>query len=249
MRDFLEISIMFIILTPLEFLFPYVKINFISKRVLEDIFYFILNSISRVMILTPLLSLLADQFSRSNIIFSLNIENQSYVLQLFILVVIQDSISFFGHYFLHKIPLLWNIHKLHHSSNELTSSSGLRHSLWEMLYNSTLLTLFTSFLQVNFNVRLIVSIGFQVICLFQHSNINWNFNQLISAIFITPHNHRWHHSINNILPKGQNFGFLFTFWDRVFKSFYLPNERPSIGLNDQDFPQNKFKAYIYPLLK
>merc|ERR1712107_332507 len=56
--------------------------------------------------------------------------------------------------------------------------------------------------------------------LLSHSNIDTHCG-VLSYIFNTPENHRWHHS-PSVEESNSNYSELFTLWDIVFGTFYSP---------------------------
>jgi sterol desaturase/sphingolipid hydroxylase (fatty acid hydroxylase superfamily) len=80
---------------------------------------------------------------------------------------------------------------------------------------------------------------------------------LLNYLFVTPEVHRWHHSAQ--VPEGYgyscNYGVEFSFWDIVFRTFYLPVKNgvaeqperigyPCGGLPDEG---NYLKLLLVPL--
>jgi Fatty acid hydroxylase superfamily len=55
-------------------------------------------------------------------------------------IVVLDFFTFFAHYLQHKIPLMWQFHKVHHSALVLVPMTNLRfhpvQEVWDALWNS-----------------------------------------------------------------------------------------------------------------
>ncbi len=81
-----------------------------------------------------------------------------------------------------------------------------------------------------------------------HSNINVKTGWL-QFVINGPEMHRWHHA-KEITEGGINFGTKFAFWDWIFGTAYLPNEKPSgYGLDDSEFPVNYFSQHLFAFRK
>lgn len=230
-----------------EKFFPLKKQTHIQRENLENISWYILNQ----MFLFFGLNLLTQELTHRVSIFfnryTFDISQSNVVFQFIVIATFTDLASYLGHRFLHRSDFLWNFHKLHHSSENLNALSSLRHHWLEIIYHSIFIAVFTSWFVVDLKLRIFLSFVMTFSCYFQHANINLHFPKWVDYIFITPINHRWHHSKNMATYKGMNFGFLFSFWDRVFGTYYLEKEEPVLIGTDSSYPKNLFRRIIYPL--
>ncbi|MBS0176222.1 MAG: sterol desaturase family protein, partial [Nitrospira sp.] len=67
-----------------------------------------------------------------------------------------------------------------------------------------------------------------------HLNVTWN-SAWLGRVFVTPRSHHIHHS-RAPAHQMKNLGALLTIWDRLFGTYYDPDQiqRPlSFGLNEQ----------------
>ncbi|RYE40116.1 MAG: sterol desaturase family protein, partial [Hyphomicrobiales bacterium] len=85
----------------------------------------------------------------------------------------------------------------------------------------------------------------------RHTHLKISFGPLNNVV-LCPHWHQAHHSVD---PRhyDKNFGLLFSFWDRLFGTLYVPHrdEDFRFGLMDRDAHeyQSLFGLYILPLKK
>lgn len=173
---------------------------------------------------------------------------------------------FFTHALQHKIPILWEFHKIHHSAQVMTpitvyrmhpiddlvalsaagTLSGLVLALFHALFDSDIsllsisrLNIFTfAFYFFAYNLR--------------HSHIWLDFGPLASWLLISPAQHQIHHS-NKPIHFDKNFGFMFSFWDRALGSLYLTPQFEKIefgigGGEDQHY-ESLPKLYVLPFKK
>jgi sterol desaturase/sphingolipid hydroxylase (fatty acid hydroxylase superfamily) len=70
-----------------------------------------------------------------------------------------------------------------------------------------------------------------------HMNVTWN-SSWLEWIFVTPRYHHIHHS-KDPAHQGANLGALFTIWDRLFGTYYNPDDAAnelSFGLSEKVSP-------------
>ncbi len=158
--------------------------------------------------------------------------------------VMLDLSTYWSHRLMHKIPLLWRLHALHHSDSDLDVTTTIRHHPAEVL------------VQAGFDAALAVLFGFTpqavllyggvvlVVQTFHHGNVilpsrlRW-----LSRWLITPDLHRLHHSMA-YAENNSNFGNLVPLWDRLFATLRRnPEGEFKVGLaefsgaNSQRFDQ------------
>jgi len=144
-------------------------------------------------------------------------------------LILLDLAIYWQHRLTHKIPLLWRLHRVHHSDIEFdTTTAGRFHTL-EILFSFAL----KAVIAVIFNLSAASIIAFEILLnfssLFNHTNIHFpdKIEKVLRWLLITPDLHRIHHSTYH-KEMNSNFGFSISLWDRLFKSFQ------NKGLNPQD---------------
>ena len=138
-----------------------------------------------------------------------------------------DFSIFASHLAMHKIPLLWKFHRVHHSDEHLDASTTFLFHPIDMMITTVSGALVVLLLGLP---PLAVAIGFGMHLIFsfwQHANVRaLPFQRSMSHVIMTPELHRLHHSTN---PDhyNQNYAALFTFWDLLFRT--LRPSRPGDG--------------------
>jgi sterol desaturase/sphingolipid hydroxylase (fatty acid hydroxylase superfamily) len=130
-------------------------------------------------------------------------------------------------YWMHRLNhsrALWHTHAFHHSSTNLYWASGMRGSPVHFV----LLGIPGLAVQVFFDPQGIVLTLVLVYGAAHNSLIHSNLRlpRVLNWVFVTGESHMVHHGRD---PKlgGSNFGFLFTFWDRVFGTWTDPATVPA----------------------
>lgn len=133
-----------------------------------------------------------------------------------------DFTRYWVHRLDHRVPWLWQFHAVHHSSEHLNSTSGLRMH-WVDIIQLTAIpwVLFGLVFQVSEAVLLPVLLMGAVMDAFQHANLRLNFQNPVlrawNTVFNNPHFHSWHHTRDGSKKDG-NYGQFLTVWDRLFGS-------------------------------
>ncbi|MCC5924243.1 MAG: sterol desaturase family protein [Crocinitomicaceae bacterium] len=175
-------------------------------------------------------------------------------LQLFIFFIISDFVQWNVHVLLHKVPFLWNIHKVHHSVKEMGFAAHLRYHFGEtFVYNSfkyiVLAMIFGFELKSAFIVHgIAITIGH-----LNHANVGWDYGPL-KYIFNNPKMHIWHHAkeLPSTHPYGVNFGISLSLWDYLFKTNHIPHSGRDIELGfdkDEKYAKTFIAQLIAPFKK
>ncbi|MCC7260194.1 MAG: creatininase family protein [Alphaproteobacteria bacterium] len=187
---------------------------------------------------------------------------------LFTLVafIAYDFGQFIIHYALHRIPLLWEFHKIHHSAQVLTPITAYRFHPVELLLTSLSVAFFSGLAQGAFiwlyghPPEVIRVAGLHVgIFLFyvmaynlRHSNVWLSYPRALSHLLISPSQHQIHHSI---APQhwDKNMGYMLSIWDWMFGTLYVPEGRETLqfGLDGrEELAYNRIgAAYALPFVR
>jgi len=181
----------------------------------------------------------------------LNLASLPVWLDVFIALVLFDLAVFSQHMAMHKWPVLWRLHKVHHSDLDFDVTTAVRFHPVEII-----LSLFYKILIIGLvGAPAIAVLIFEIIlsssALFNHGNVKLpdGWDKTLRHVFVTPDMHRIHHSIHPF-ETDSNFGFSISLWDRLFGSYTAtpksPHETMKIGL--KQYP-NSFKVGLWQLLK
>ena len=155
------------------------------------------------------------------------------------------------HNWLHRVPWLWEFHKLHHSIKQLDWIGNIRfHWMGIVIYRGlTYLPLIV--LGVNSAVILWIAVFTTLIGYVNHSNLELDWGPF-RFVLNSPRLHVRHLDVINHKKSGQNFGIIFSLWDFLFGTAYLPKEEQPLRLgfeNMEKFPAHLLSRLVYPFLK
>ncbi len=141
-------------------------------------------------------------------------------LEFAIALVLLDLAIYLQHRLLHAWPLLWRLHRVHHTDRTLDATSALRFHPLEMLFSLA----FKITLAVLLGIPPLAVMVFEVLlssfALFTHANLALpsRLDRPVRALLVTPNMHRIHHS-THVDEQQHNFGFNLSLWDHLFGSY------------------------------
>jgi len=174
-------------------------------------------------------------------------------LQLVVFFIISDFVQWFTHTLLHKYPILWRFHKVHHSVKEMGFAAHLRYHWMETILYKPLKT-FAVMILFGFEPEQAYIVHFITIAIghFNHSNIKITWGPL-KYVINNPVMHLYHHAYD--LPEGKygvNFGISLSLWDYLFKTNYIPEDSGAVPLGfpgDDTFPTDFIHQNTYGFKK
>lgn len=150
-----------------------------------------------------------------------------WLVEFALTIVLIDLAYYLQHYLLHRVPMLWRMHRTHHTDQEYDFSTGVRFHPFEAVYTTTvvlavILALGAPPAAVLVSQLLAVAGGFV-----EHANVRmpWWMDRALRVIVVTPDMHRIHHS-QDIREGESNFANTFSFWDRLFGTYV---DQPAAG--------------------
>ncbi len=171
--------------------------------------------------------------------------------QLLCMFLVRDFIHFQVHRLLHRVPILWKFHKVHHSVTEMGFAAHLRYHWMENVVYRTLEYLPLALIGFGIDDFILVHLTAVTIGHLNHANIRLPIGPL-KYIFNNPQMHIWHHvsELPTSHPNGINFGISLSIWDYIFGTAWQPHSGRDLALgfpNIEQFPQTFLGQAIYPL--
>lgn len=190
-------------------------------------------------------------FGVTNLV-ALNVATWPVWVQWLVMFVIADFIQWNVHRMLHRVPWMWEFHKLHHSVKEMGFAAHLRFHWMETIIYKTIQYIPLAMIGFGIDDFFLVHIFTISIGHLNHANLNVTYGPL-RYIFNNPAMHIWHHAKN--LPEGShgvNYGISLSLWDYLFKTHYIPEDGRDVELGfhaDENYPTSFWKQITYPFVK
>lgn len=151
---------------------------------------------------------------------------------IFILsLVLLDMLIYAQHILMHKIPLLWRLHRVHHTDREIDVTTGVRFHPFEIVFSMGLKIAGVMLIGAPVLAVVIYEILLNAVSMFNHSNINLpvTIDGLIRKLIVTPDMHRVHHSVIR-RETDSNYGSVLSLWDRLFHTYIPQPEEGHTGM-------------------
>ena len=144
-----------------------------------------------------------------------HIENT--ILVYIITFIIIDFNGYWVHRWSHEVNLFWNLHVIHHSSEEYNLACALRQSISAFFNMFTVLLLPAALLGIPEQVIATVA-PLQLFAQFWYHTRHIGKMGFLEKIIVTPSHHRVHHAVN---PEymDKNLSQIFIIWDKLFGTF------------------------------
>jgi sterol desaturase/sphingolipid hydroxylase (fatty acid hydroxylase superfamily) len=182
-----------------------------------------------------------------------------YTVSLF---VVGDFSRYAVHLLFHRVAVLWELHKVHHSATSMTPFTvyrmhpiesfvfGLRGVFVSGMITGVFYYLFRAelhavdLLGVNALGLVFNMLGANL----RHSHVWLSYGSKVEHVLISPAQHQIHHSID-VEQYDRNFGSCFAIWDWVFGTLYVTHGRESLtfGVGSEPEAHHWWDAVITPM--
>jgi sterol desaturase/sphingolipid hydroxylase (fatty acid hydroxylase superfamily) len=166
----------------------------------------------------------------------LNYYQVSPILAVIAGILALDVAIYFQHVIFHATPLFWRLHMVHHTDQDIDTTTGLRFHPAEIILSLLIKMAVVTAVGVPAFAVLIFEVLLNSASMFNHSNwrLTLPLDRLIRLLLVTPDMHRVHHSVI-VRETNSNYGFSFSWWDRLFGTYKAQpqegHDQMKIGLN------------------
>jgi sterol desaturase/sphingolipid hydroxylase (fatty acid hydroxylase superfamily) len=194
---------------------------------------------------------LQNSFGINNLV-ALNVAQWSYWTQLLLLFIVRDFVQWNTHRLLHRVPFLWEVHKVHHSVRQMGYAAHLRYHFGETIVYRSIE--YIPLAMIGFGIQDVILVHLFTILIghLNHANIYLPLGPL-KYLLNNPQMHIWHHA--KVLPKGSygvNYGISLSLWDYLFGTVWMPHDGRDIPLGFDEveqYPHGFFEQMSKPFEK
>lgn len=237
----------------LEFLFPLAKRR--AGRLSQwftNMAMTIINTLSMRLIL-PIIAVGVAGYASENGYGLFNMVAIGYWPTFIVSLLLLDLLIYGQHVLVHRVPMLWRLHRMHHSELGLDVTSSVRFHPIEIIFSMLIKMAFVLMMGIPVVAVIFFEIILNALALFNHSNIKIpkSLEKLLRIIFITPELHWIHHS-EIVNETNSNYGFNLVIWDKIFSTYIdkptLSYDQMRQGLTEFGFekPLNLIELLISP---
>lgn len=171
-------------------------------------------------------------------------------LQFIIFFLVKDFVEWNIHRMLHRVPWLWEFHKLHHSIRDMDWIGNFRFHWGEVIVYKTLSYLPLTVLGVDGGVILAIAVIGTLMQDLNHANLRLHWGPL-RYVLNSPAMHIWHHDAEMHGKGGQNFGIVLSVWDWMFGTVYWPKDQEEpkeLGFAEiRAYPKGLISRFAWPI--
>jgi sterol desaturase/sphingolipid hydroxylase (fatty acid hydroxylase superfamily) len=166
--------------------------------------------------------------------------NANILVSIFIGVLALDFSSWLVHLVMHKVPVLWRFHLIHHSDTNVDVTTGLRHHPGDSLLRGIFFLLLIFISGAPMYSVMIYQTLVVLATAFTHANISLpvKLDKALSYILISPNMHKVHHHWKQPYTDS-NYGAVFSIWDRLLGTFTSLNIKDVRYGLDRYYPEEK----------
>lgn len=153
-------------------------------------------------------------------LLNLNTWNHPPLAGLLLSIFLLDLSIYWQHRLMHKVPILWRLHRVHHTDPHLDVSSGIRFHPLEILISMLWKFLIIALIGASPLAVFLFEVQLNAFAMFNHSNFKLplKLDRWLRTLLVTPDMHRIHHSVHS-RECNSNYGFTLTWWDFLFRSY------------------------------
>ncbi|MCB9524244.1 MAG: sterol desaturase family protein [Myxococcales bacterium] len=171
-------------------------------------------------------------------------------VQIPVALVVVDFIQWSVHNLLHRVAFFWEFHKGHHSvkDGEMDWIVSFRFQWTEVVVYKTVLYLPLVWFGFGYEAIMFHALFGTLIGHLNHANLDLGHTWL-RYIFNSPRMHLWHHDYDRDGTNTVNFGIIFSTWDWLFGTAYMPEHTPrALGFPGvETYPNDFFGLMAWPV--
>jgi sterol desaturase/sphingolipid hydroxylase (fatty acid hydroxylase superfamily) len=159
--------------------------------------------------------------------------------KMIIAFFVLDLAVYLQHRLFHRVPILWRLHRMHHTDTAIDVTTGVRFHPIEIILS--MLIKWGVILAIGAPIYSVIAfeLVLNACALFNHSNVKMPMavDRFLRGLIVTPDMHRVHHSTSQE-EHNSNFGVSVPWWDWLFASYQA---QPKAGHLDMEIGLEQFR--------
>ncbi len=180
--------------------------------------------------------------------------------------VLHDLINYWTHVLFHRVPVLWQFHRVHHSAEVLTPLTAFRVHPVELLAFAALQAPAVGMAAVFYqnilgeDQRITMVFGVSIFTFLsgilgshlRHSHVWFSYGPVLNRVVMSPAHHQIHHSVD-ARHWNKNFAVKLAVWDALFGTLAMPGKRETLKVGLPDSERHELtsvsKLYLLPFVR
>lgn len=171
-----------------------------------------------------------------------------FAAQFVVYLLLSDFLQWCVHIALHRVPWLWQLHKVHHSIHEMDWAGNFRFHWMEIVVYRSVLYLPLALLGGDSAPLFAVALFATFWGHFNHANLKLGIGPF-RFLLNSPRMHIWHHDASDEGGVAKNYGIVLSIWDWIFGTVYWPLDRAPARLgypDDVEMPGDIVRQMLFP---
>jgi sterol desaturase/sphingolipid hydroxylase (fatty acid hydroxylase superfamily) len=141
-------------------------------------------------------------------------------LEVIAAVLLLDLAIYLQHILMHRVSLLWRLHRVHHADLDIDLTTGSRFHTIEIIVSMLIKGMVILLLGPALIAVLVFEVLLNGMAIFNHANVSLPsaVERVVRYLLVTPDMHRVHHSTVK-RETNSNYGFNLSVWDRIFSTY------------------------------
>ena len=139
--------------------------------------------------------------------------------QVVAVILLLDFWQYACHILMHRIPVLWRLHAIHHNAELYEATTSFRFHTLEVALQSAAMMVLLPLAGIGLDGLMVYNLVLTPVSIMHHANIRLpaGLDRALSMVLVTPGMHRVHHS--RWQPEtDSNYSAVFSIWDRLFRT-------------------------------
>lgn len=219
-----------VLLACAEFFFPLAKRKCPRVRQWMINLSIVLIDTFTLKLIFPVLAVGVAQYASEHSVGLFNFIELPFPVTLLTSLLMLDLLIYGQHVMIHKVPLFWRFHRVHHTELGLDVTSAVRFHPVEIIISMLIKMAFVLLMGIPVVAVIIFEVLLNGLALFNHSNLKLpkSVDKILRYLIVTPETHWIHHS-EIVKETNSNYGFNLIIWDKLFSTY---RARPEV-----DYPQ------------
>ena len=171
-------------------------------------------------LLLPAAAVGAAIFAREHGLGALNQLELPGIAAFVLAILLLDLSIYLQHLLMHRVPILWRLHRVHHADLDFDVTTGARFHTVEILLSMLIKFAVILLLGPPAVAVVVFEVVLNATAMFNHGNVRLpqGLDRLLRLVVVTPDMHRVHHSVEDD-ETNSNFGFNLPWWDYLFGTY------------------------------
>ena len=199
----------------------------------------VLNTVA-LRVLLPVTAVIVAQWCSQNDVGLLQRVELPAIVAVLVAVLLLDLAIYAQHVVFHRVPVLWRLHRVHHTDLDFDVTTAVRFHPIEIVLSMGIKMAVVLLIGAPPVAVVVFEVLLNATALFNHGNVRLarGLDRVLRLALVTPEMHRVHHSVLRE-ETDSNFGFNLPWWDRLFGTY---RDQPARGHEGMEIGLSRYRG-------